>query len=277
MFTLKVNGKLRVADRPLVMGILNITPDSFYPGSRVMDTKDLLTRAEKMILDGADILDIGGQSSRPGAEKVGVEEELQRVAGPISLIQQHFPETILSVDTFYAKVAREAVFAGASMVNDIGGGSLDKDMLVTVGNLGVPYVCMHMKGTPATMTKEAVYGDVTKEVLDYFIQRVEDCREAGIHDLILDPGLGFAKKPLHDLTLLKHLSVLKMPGRPLLLGVSRKSVIYRTLGITAEEALNGSTVLHTLGILNGADILRVHDPREARQVIDLMAGYRNVL
>lgn len=270
---LNLRGKLLTTDRPLVMGIINITPDSFYAGSRFTDETGLLKQAEKMIQDGADLLDIGGQSSRPGASTIGIEEELHRVIGPMALLHSHFPETPLSVDTYYARVAREAVGAGASLVNDIGGGYLDEAMLETVGRLGVPYVCMHMKGTPATMSREAVYENVTMEVLDYFIRRVEDCRKAGIHDVILDPGLGFAKKHAHDLELLKNLSVFKMPGRPILLGISRKSVIYKTLGITAEEALNGTTVLNTLGLLNGADILRVHDPREARQAIRLLELY----
>ena len=275
MFTLNCKGKLLSIDRPLVMGIINTTPDSFYQGSRFTDPAGLLLQAEKMLLDGADLLDIGGQSSRPGAEIVGKEVELKRVAGAIALLHDRFPEAILSVDTWHAAVAREAVAAGASLVNDISGGGLDADMLATVGRLGVPYVCMHMKGTPATMNKEAQYEDVTKEVLDFFIRRVEDCRRAGIHDVILDPGMGFAKTHTHNLQLLKNLSVFKMLGRPILLGISRKSTIYRTLGITAEEALNGTTVLHTLGLQNGADILRVHDPKEARQAIRLREAYQN--
>jgi dihydropteroate synthase len=271
MFNLR--GKLLTTDRPLVMGIINITPDSFYPGSRFMDEAGLLKQAEKMIQDGADLLDIGGQSSRPGAVKVGAEDELGRVIGPVALLHKHFPGVPLSVDTYYAKVAGEAVAAGASLVNDISGGYLDPLMLETVGRLGVPYVCMHMKGTPATMSKEADYDNVTMEVLDYFIRRMEDCRKAGIHDVILDPGLGFAKKHVHDLILLKDLAVFKILDRPILLGISRKSVIYKTLGITADEALNGTTVLNTLGLLNGAVILRVHDPKEARQAIRLLELY----
>lgn len=275
MFTLNCKGRLLVAERPLVMGIINVTPDSFYEGSRFMQETDIIRQAEQMLEDGADLLDIGGQSTRPGAEQVGIEEELRRVVGSIALLHRHFPKIIISVDTWYSRVAREAVAAGACLVNDISGGTLDTNMLDTVGRLGVPYVCMHMKGTPATMNKEAVYEDVTGEVLDFFIRRVEDCRRAGIHDVILDPGMGFAKKGVHNLTLLKNLSVFTMLERPILLGISRKSVIYKTLGITAEEALNGTTVLNTLGLLNGADILRVHDPKEARQAIALVNIYKN--
>jgi dihydropteroate synthase len=275
MFTLNCKGRLLVADRPLVMGILNITPDSFYEGSRFMDETALIRQAEQMLEDGADLLDIGGQSTRPGAEQVGVEEELRRVAGSINVLHRRFPDAVLSVDTWYSRVAREAVAAGASLVNDISGGYLDTEMLDTVGRLGVPYVCMHMKGTPETMNKEAVYENVVTEVLDFFIRRVEDCRKAGIHDVILDPGMGFAKKGVHNLELLKNLSVFSILDRPILLGISRKSVIYKTLGITAEQALNGTTVLNTLGLLNGAGILRVHDPKEARQAITLLEAYKN--
>jgi dihydropteroate synthase len=274
MFTLNCKGQLLSAERPLVMGILNATPDSFYSGSRFADPASLLQAAEKMLQDGADLLDIGGQSTRPGADLVGEEEELRRVVDAISLIHQRFPRALVSIDTWYARVAQEAVAAGASLVNDISGGRLDPDMLYVVGQLGVPYICMHMKGTPAGMNKEAVYEDVVKEVLDFFIGRIEDCRQAGIHDVILDPGLGFAKTHRHNLQLLRHLAVFKMTGRPLLLGISRKSTIYRTLGISAEQALNGTTVLNTLALLHGADILRVHDPKEAREAILLLEAYR---
>lgn len=267
-------GRLRTGGSPLVMSIINSTPDSFYGGSRTGNDKDLLDQAEKMLQDGADILDIGGQSTRPGAEWVGEEEELRRIIPHITLLKQHFPDAFLSVDTWYSRVAQEAVAAGVSLINDVSGGQQDPGMLSMVGGLGVPYVCMHMKGTPATMNKEAVYEDVTKEVLDFFITRTEDCRQAGIHDVILDPGMGFAKTHGHNLELLHNLSVFRMLGRPILLGVSRKSTIYKLLGITPEEALNGTTVLNTLGLLNGADILRVHDPKEARQAILLMEAYK---
>jgi dihydropteroate synthase len=274
MFTLNCKGQLLVAERPLVMGILNATPDSFYSGSRFPDQSGILQEAEKMLLDGADLLDIGGQSTRPGAVLVGEEEELRRAVGAISVIHQRFPRAVVSIDTWYSRVAREAIAAGASLVNDISGGKQDPKMLHTVGELGVPYICMHMKGTPATMNKEAIYDDVVKDVLDFFIGRVEDCRQAGIQDVILDPGLGFAKTHAHNLQLLRHLAVFKMTGKPLLLGVSRKSTIYRTLGITAEQALNGTTVLNTLGLLHGADIIRVHDPKEAKEAILLLQAYR---
>jgi dihydropteroate synthase len=273
MFTLNAKGNLLVADRPLVMGIINRAPDSFYSGSRFPGDAEFLARAEKMIEDGADWLDIGGQSTRPGAAFIGEEEELKRVVDAIHLLHTRWPQVPLSVDTWYARVAKEAVAAGASIVNDISAGRLDPDMLRTVASLKVPYVCMHMKGIPATMHEDAVYDDVVKEVLDYLIGRIEDCRLAGINDTIIDPGFGFAKTRAHNWQLLRNLHLFRMTGRPVLLGVSRKSTIYRTLGITPEEALNGTTVLQTLGLLNGADILRVHDPREAREAITLLAAY----
>jgi dihydropteroate synthase len=274
MFTLNCNGKLLSADNPLVMGIINITPDSFYSGSRSMGEDLIGKTAAKMIGDGADILDIGGQSTRPGADEIGPDEELRRVIPAITFLHSHFPDTVISIDTWYSRVAREAVGAGAAMVNDISGGLLDEAMLGTVGRLGVPYVCMHMKGRPSTMNREAVYENTTREVLDFFIGRLADCRVAGIHDVILDPGLGFAKKAAHNFELLKNLSVFRMTGCPVLLGVSRKSFIYKTLGIGAEEALNGTSVMNTVALLNGADILRVHDPREARQAILLLERYQ---
>ena len=275
MFTLNAKGKLLPVTRPLVMGIINRAPDSFFSGSRFPDNASLLQQVEKMVLDGADWLDIGGQSTRPGAPVIGEEEELRRVADAIDLIHQRWPDLPVSVDTWYARVARESVAAGASMVNDISGGYLDPDMLATVGGLKVPYVCMHMKGTPATMNQEALYEDVTKEVLDFFIRRMEDCRQAGINDVILDPGLGFAKTSAHNFEILHNLGVFKMTGKLILVGVSRKSTIYKTLGITPEQALNGTTVLNTIAVLNGADILRVHDAKEAKEVIKLVAAYKS--
>ncbi|MBS1603943.1 MAG: dihydropteroate synthase [Bacteroidetes bacterium] len=274
MFTLNARGKLLTIDRPQVMGIINRTTDSFYSGSRFTEREPLLQEVAKMVEEGVDWLDIGGQSTRPGAADIGEEEEMRRVVDAIDLIHGRWPGLLLSADTWYASVARAAVAAGASMVNDISGGRLDPDMLGTVGALGVPYVCMHMKGTPATMNREALYEDVTTEVLDHFIRRIEDCRQAGIHDVILDPGFGFAKTPAHNFTLLHNLSVFTMTGRPLLVGLSRKSTIYRTLGITPEEALNGTTVMNTIALLNGASFLRVHDVREAREVVTLVNAYK---
>jgi dihydropteroate synthase len=277
MFTLNAKGKILAIHRPLVMGIINRAPDSFYSGSRFPDNTALLQQAEKMITEGADWLDIGGQSTRPGSAPVSEEEELTRVVDAIDLLHRQWPDIPLSVDTWYARVAAEAAAAGAVIINDISGGLLDPAMLATVGRLGVPYICMHMKGTPQTMNREALYDDVVSEVLDFFIRRIEDCRRAGIHDVILDPGFGFSKTSVHNFQLLHRLDVFRMCGKPLLLGVSRKSTIYKTLGITPEEALNGTTVLHTVGLLNGANILRVHDPKEAREAIRLLEAYRGTV
>ena len=274
MFTLNSKGRLLTIDRPMVMGILNRTQDSFYSGSRIRGDDALLEHAGRMIREGADWLDIGGQSTRPGAETVGVEEELRRVINAIDLVHRHWPEIPISIDTWHARVALEAVAAGASIVNDISGGRLDPDMLPAVGRLHVPYICMHMKGDPSTMHAEAVYENVVREVLDYFVHRIEACRQAGIRDIILDPGFGFAKTSDHNWQVLSQLAVFRITGRPLLLGLSRKSTIYRALGAGPEAALNGSTVLHTIGLLNGADILRVHDPKEAKEAITLVRLYK---
>jgi dihydropteroate synthase len=273
MFTLNCKGRILVVDKPLVMGILNTTPDSFYAGSRYMGA-GIIQQAEKMIGEGATLLDIGGQSTRPGSERISQEEELKRVIGAVEAIHRQFPDMFISIDTYYAKVAAEAVAAGASIINDISAGSLDPDMIATAGSLQVPYVLMHMQGRPENMQQTPVYENVTRDVLDFFVQQVARCRQAGMHDIILDPGFGFGKTARHNFELLKNLSVFKMLELPLLLGISRKGVIYKTLGTTAAEALNGTTVLHTMGLMNGAHILRVHDVREAVEAIKLHEQYR---
>lgn len=274
MFTLNCNGRLLVANEPLVMGIINTTPDSFYQGSRFTGTNAVLQQAEKMLREGADILDIGGQSTRPGSILISSEEELQRVIEPIEAIHRQFPEAIISVDTFYSVVAKEAVAAGASVINDISAGSMDELLIATVAALRVPYVLMHMKGTPGTMQSNPQYEDVTKEVLDFFIHRVPALRQAGMKDIIIDPGFGFGKTIQHNFELLRHLAVFNMLNCPLMLGISRKSTIYKTLGIEAEHALNGTTVLNTAGLLHGAGILRVHDVKEAREAIKLVSAMK---
>ena len=273
MYTLNCRGKLLMIDKPVVMGIINATPDSFYAASRQQNADAFLRKAETMIADGATILDIGGQSTRPGSEVVGVQEELKRVIEPIEALCQNFPDIFISIDTYYAAVAKEAVHAGASIVNDISAGSMDEAMLSTVSKLNTPYVLMHMKGTPQTMQQTPGYDDVTKTVLDFFIQKVSELQKAGIHDVIIDPGFGFGKTIRHNFQLLKDLPVFKILRKPILAGISRKSTIYKTLSITADEALNGTTVLNTIGLLNGAGILRVHDVKEAKQAIDLLTAY----
>lgn len=274
MHTLNCKGRLLVVDKPLVMGIINVTPDSFYAGSRYRE-QDILKQAERMIADGASILDIGGQSTRPDSERIPVEEELKRVTGPIQAIHERFPDTVISIDTFYARVAAEAVAAGAAIVNDVSAGSIDETMLNIVADLGVPYVLMHMKGTLETMKQAMQYEHLTREVLDFFIQHTARCRQAGIKDIILDPGFGFGKNAAQNLELLKQLPALSMLSLPILIGLSRKTTVWKTLGITADEALNGTTVLNTIGLQNGAHILRVHDVKEAMEAVKLWGAYLN--
>ena len=276
MFTLNCKGRILVVDKPLVMGIINVTPDSFYGASRHQVTDDILLQTEQMLKDGATILDIGGQSTRPGSEKVSEEEELKRVITPVEAIHKNFPEAFISIDTYYAKVATEAVAAGACIVNDISAGNIDEKMIAAVALLQVPYVLMHMPGTPQTMHQQSQYENVTKEVLDFFIRRKDELHRAGIHDIIIDCGFGFGKTAAYNFELLKNLSVFKMLNAPILLGISRKSFIYKTLGVTVEEALNGTTTLNTIGLMNGAGILRVHDVKEAVQAINLFNNYRQL-
>jgi dihydropteroate synthase len=272
MFTLNCKGRLLAIEKPLVMGIINITPDSFFAGSRYSKTDEVMRIAERMIQDGAAILDIGGQSTRPGSRRISADEELKRVIEPVSAIHKNFPETIMSIDTFYASVAREAVDAGASMINDISAGKLDDAMMETVASLRVPYILMHMQGTPDTMQTHPHYEDVTREVLDFFIHKTDELNKKGIYDIILDPGFGFGKTTAHNFTLLKNLSVFRMLSRPILIGVSRKSTIWKTLGITPEESLNGTTVLNTIALMNGGSILRVHDVKEAVEAVTLFSA-----
>jgi len=273
MFTLNCRGRLLTFDSPIVMGIINVTPDSFYSGSRQSTVDAALQKAEQMINEGAAILDLGGQSTRPNSKQISAEEEAERVCPAIEAVHKQFPDAIISVDTYYHYVAEQAVYAGASIVNDISGGTLDSDMLFVVAKSKTPFICMHMKGTPENMQQHAVYENVTREVLDYFIQRIDVCKQAGINDVIIDPGFGFAKTITHNFELLRNLSVFKMLEKPIIVGLSRKSTVYKTLGVTAEEALNGTTVMNTLALLNGANILRAHDVKEAVEAIKLFKKY----
>lgn len=272
MYTLNCNGKLLVIDQPLVMGIINVTPDSFYVASRRQELGAIVQQAAKMIEDGASIIDIGGQSTRPGSEQIGVEDELKRVIPAIKAIHARNPDIIISIDTYYARVAREAVSAGASIINDISAGSLDPDMIPTVAALKTPYVLMHMQGRPATMQEAPHYENVTREVLDFLITKTIEFKKAGIHDIIIDPGFGFGKSIEHNFELLRNLGLFRMIHCPLLLGISRKSTIYKTLGVTASDALNGTTVLNTAGLLAGASILRVHDVKESVEAVKLVSA-----
>jgi dihydropteroate synthase len=270
MFTLNCRGRLLSLETPMVMGIINITPDSFYGGSRSQEQDELLSRAEKMLSDGASILDLGGQSTRPGSSQVGEEEELRRVLPAVEAIAARFPEAIISIDTFYSGVAAAAVQAGASIVNDVSAGTIDPRLLSTVAGLNVPYVLMHMQGHPQTMQKNPVYENVVTDVFDFLSFHIRELELMGIKDIIVDPGFGFGKTITHNFDLLKNLSYFSHLDRPLMTGLSRKATVYKTLGITPEEALNGTTVLHTIALLNGASILRVHDVKEAVEAVKLV-------
>jgi len=274
MFTLNCRGKLLVIEEPVVMGIINVTPDSFYKGYLHNSDDEILQLAKKMVADGAAILDIGGQSTKPGSTRISAEEEMQRVLPVIELLQKKLPGTILSIDTYSSVVAETAVAAGASIVNDISAGNMDAAMLETVGTLHVPYICMHMQGTPETMQQSPHYDDIAKELIDFFIDKLDACSKAGIKDVIIDPGFGFGKTIAHNFQLLKALPAFAVLGKPLLAGLSRKSTVYRTLGTTSDEALNGTTVLNTMALLNGAGILRVHDVKQAREAIQLFSAYK---
>jgi len=256
------------------MGVINTTPDSFYTNSRQNTIEKAVQKAEQMLQEGATILDIGGQSTQPNSKPITIQEEINRTIPVIENILKKFPEAIISIDTYNAEVAKIAVQNGASIINDISAGDLDKNMLSTVAALKVPFVAMHIQGTPQTMQQNPQYENVTNDILNYFIKKIEQCKLAGINDVIIDVGFGFGKTIQHNMQLLKELQVFSMLHKPILIGVSRKSTIYKTLGITPEEALNGTTVLNTIGLLNGATILRVHDVKEAMECIQLLAVYQ---
>ncbi len=273
MFTLNCNGRLLIVNKPIVMGIINITPDSFYTGSRSHTIEEALQQAEKMLTEGATIIDVGGQSTRPASERISAEEEMERVIPVIETMRKNFSEVFISIDTYYATVAENAVAAGACIVNDISGGTMDEQMLSAVGKLRTPYICMHIQGKPETMQQNPSYENVVSEMLDFFIHQTEKCRLNNINDVIIDPGFGFGKTVAHNFQLLKNLGAFKMLDRLILAGLSRKATIYKTLNIKAEESLNGTTVLNTIALLNGANILRVHDVKEAIQAIRLIDSY----
>jgi dihydropteroate synthase len=268
--TLQIAGRLIDLSTPRIMGVLNVTPDSFYDGGRYSDEKSIVSQAEKMLDEGATFIDVGAYSSRPGASDVPAEEEGARAVQAIRWIKREFPDALVCIDTFRSAVAKAAVREGACMVNDISGGDLDPEMLNTVATLNVPYVVMHMRGTPQTMTSLTKYENLYTEILSYFAQKLDGLTRAGVADVILDPGFGFAKNIPQNFELLKHLDIFKCFGRPLLVGLSRKSMVWKTLGISPGEALNGTTALNAIAIAKGASILRVHDVKEAREVVKLM-------
>jgi dihydropteroate synthase len=271
--TLNCRGRIHTVDKPLVMGILNVTPDSFFGGSMAADLEEYVARAGQMLADGAAIIDIGGQSTRPGSQRIEADEESERVLPVIRAIKKAYPDVFLSIDTYHHRVAASAVQAGACMVNDISAGELDPLMIQTVAGLDVPYIIMHMKGDPGNMQDLAVYTDLTREVMDYFIAKVDACRKAGIKDIIIDPGFGFAKTIDHNFQLLREMDIFRILDLPILAGLSRKSTIYKTLGTEAQYALNGTTVMNTIALLKGASILRVHDVKEAAETVTLVGRY----
>lgn len=262
--TLNVRGRLMDFSQPAIMGILNVTPDSFFDGKRHTDEVAQLKQVEKMVLDGADFVDVGGYSTRPGAEEISEEEELGRVLPVIDAITKKFPEIIISIDTFRSVVARRAVEAGAKIVNDISGGELDSKMFETVASLNVPYVLMHMLGTPLTMNKMTEYDNLIKEIVDYFHQKMFRLTQHGVKDIIIDPGFGFAKTIDQNFELLQRLDQFQILGKPILAGLSRKSMIWKTLKTNPEGALNGTTALNAIALMKGASVLRVHDVKEAK-------------
>jgi dihydropteroate synthase len=267
---INIRGRLIDLSVPRIMGVINVTPDSFYSGSRIADQKAVLDTARRMIAEGADFIDIGGYSSRPGAESISVGEEKMRVLGPVKLICSEIPGAVVSVDTFRSEIAGEAVMeCGAHMINDISGGEADPEMFPMVARLNVPYILMHMKGTPATMQKNPVYDDVVADILKWFSARLLKLTSLGVKDIIIDPGFGFGKTIAHNFELLRRLNDFSIAGLPLMAGLSRKSMIWKTLESRPEDAMNGTTVLNTVALMNGADILRVHDVKEAAEAVRL--------
>ncbi|XOV92019.1 MAG: dihydropteroate synthase [Bacteroidota bacterium] len=268
--SLNIKGKLYPLGEPKVMGVINVTPDSFYVGSRKDDMSKILKEVETMLDEGASFIDIGGYSSRPGALDISVEEELKRVVKPVEAIMKEFPEAFISIDTFRSKVADEAINSGASMINDISGGDLDEKMFDVVFKHRVPYIMMHMKGTPQNMKEKAQYNDLVGEIIFSISSKIKQLASKGISDIIVDPGFGFAKSVDQNFELLSKLELLEILDKPILVGLSRKSMIYKTLNIKPEEALNGTTVVNTLALLKGASILRVHDVKEAVEAVKLV-------
>lgn len=273
--TLNCKGTLIDLSSPKIMGILNITPDSFYDGGKFKNEKAFLIQAEKMLKEGATFLDVGGYSSRPGAVNISEYEELKRVIPIISLLTNEYPNTHISIDTFRAKVARNALDAGASLVNDISAGSLDNNMMPTIAKYKVPYIMMHLKGTPQTMQNLNQYNNLITDIIYYFTEKIKQAKQLKINDIIIDPGFGFAKNIEQNFELLNQLELLKTLDHPLLVGISRKSMIYKTLKNNPENALNGTTALHSIALIKGAKILRVHDVKEAQECVTLIKNLNN--
>ena len=268
--TINIKGNLLNFSVPKIMGILNVTPDSFFDGGKYSTSDKILKQVEKMIKSGADIIDIGGYSSRPGAADISVDEELKRVIPIVELTRKQFPSALISIDTFRSKVAYESIISGGDIINDISAGNLDPKMFKTIASLKVPYILMHMKGNPRNMMENSNYSDLINEICKYFSEKIEKARVEGVNDLIIDPGFGFSKTTEQNYELLNNLDFLKQFQKPLLVGVSRKSMIYKILNSTHEKALNGTSILHTISILKGANILRTHDVKEAVECVKII-------
>ncbi|MCL4162540.1 UNVERIFIED_CONTAM: hypothetical protein GTU68_028801 [Idotea baltica] len=268
--TINCKGTLIDLTSPKVMGILNITPDSFYDGGKYKDEITILKQVEKMLFEGATFIDVGAYSSRPGAKHISEEEELQRIVPVIDLLMKNFPEIIISVDTFRSKIAQETINSGAAIINDISGGTMDANMFETVAKLQVPYILMHMLGTPQNMQKNPVYKDVVEDIISFFAEQIFKLHQLKLNDVIIDVGFGFGKTINHNFEILKNLSLFKSLDSPILAGVSRKSMLYKTLDISAQEALNATTSANTIALLNGANILRVHDVKEAVEAVKIV-------
>ena len=275
MSTINCKGTLIDLSTPKVMGIVNVTPDSFFDGGKLTNSDEIVGQVEKMLHDGATFIDLGGYSSKPGAEFVSETEELNRVVPIVKLLVEKFPDILLSIDTFRSEVAKQTVENGAAIINDISAGLLDENMLETVAKLQVPYIMMHMKGTPQTMQSLANYEDLLKEMNFYFSERIAKARSFGLNDIIIDPGFGFAKTIEHNYELLQNLELLQFHELPILAGISRKSMIYKALGTSPEEALNGTTFLHAFCLQKGSNILRVHDVKEAVECVKLISRLGN--
>jgi dihydropteroate synthase len=268
--TINCKGTLIDVASPKVMGILNITPDSFFDGGKYKNEKEILSQTEKMLFEGATFIDVGAYSSRPGAAHISEEEELNRIVPVIDLLIKNFPEIIISVDTFRSQVAKETINSGAAIINDISGGKMDDEMFKTVANLQVPYILMHMLGTPQSMQLNPVYTDVTQDIISFFAEQIFKLHQLKLNDIIIDVGFGFGKTVHHNFEILKNLSLFKSLDAPILAGISRKSMLYKTLDISAKEALNATTSANTIALLNGANILRVHDVKEAVEAIKIV-------
>ena len=276
--TITLDGRLIEIDHPMVMGILNVTPDSFYDGGKYVSNKAIIDRAAKILEEGGEIIDIGAYSTRPGARDIPVMEEAEKLKSAVSLVRKEFPDAIISIDTFRASVAREIINeAGPCIINDISGGTMDDKMFETVAELGVPYIMMHIQGTPQTMQQNPQYDDVVQEILMFFAERVQQLKLLGVKDVILDPGFGFGKTIDHNFDLMNRLDSFGLFQFPLLVGVSRKSMIWKFLGTSAAESLNGTTVLNTVALLGGADILRVHDVKEAVETIKIYSKLKSMV